>query len=342
MSRTLRRWSRVGPSRRSRRGMTLMEVMISVTIVLIMGLIIAESLANAIEYQRILEDRDVTIRQARVTLSKLRREIEQAYLTPSSTALETVQTVFVGQDEEPDSLFFATMAHQRVYRDSRECDQSEITIWAERASEAQGPGYVLFHRESPRVDHEPDLQGGVYPLAYNVRSFNLRYLDPRDGEWKEEWDTRSSDTLYRLPRAVEVGLVLIAPDPTDEGRSVDVPFVTSIALNYGGRLTSVGNPLANRGGQSLFGGMGNPTIPPPYVYGQPWAGLASAQLPGAPAPAGGSRADRGAAGGKGEGRRGGGAGGRAPSASGAVGGKGGGSAVGGGRGGGGRSGGGPR
>lgn len=340
MTRHAPRWLR---GRRARRGMTLMEVMVSVTIVLIMSLIIAESLSNSIEYQRILEDRDVTIRQARVTLSKIRREVEQAYLTPSTTALETVQTVFVGQDEEPDSLFFATMSHQRVYRDSRECDQSEITLWTERATEAQGAGFVLYHRESPRVDHEPDLQGGVYPLAYNVRSFNLRYLDPKDNEWKPEWDTRSSETLYRLPRAVEVGLVLIAPDPTDAGRTVDVPFVTSIALNYGGRLTSIGNPLANSGGQSLFGGLGNPTIPPPFTYGQPWQGVASAQLPGA-AQSGGSRADRGAAGGKGEGRRGGGAGGRAPSASsgGSVGGKGGGFGGGGGRGGGGRGGGGPR
>lgn len=300
--------------RRNRRGMTLIEVMISVFIVLVMGLIIAESLSNAIEYQRVLEDRDVVIRQARVALSKIRREIEQAYLTPSQTALETVQTVFVGLDEEPDTLFFATMAHQRVYRDSRECDQAEITLWAERATEEQGRGYVLYHRESQRVDHEPDEQGSVYPLAYNVRSFNLRYLDPKDVTWREEWDSRGTDTLYRLPRAVEVGLVLISPDPTDEDRTIDVPFVTTIALNYGGRLSSKTNPMANRGGQSLFGGNGNPQIPSPLLGmgANGFTGFGSSQISPPRANRGGKKGAAGAGrGGQRGGRRGGGRGVRA-------------------------------
>jgi general secretion pathway protein J len=239
--------------------------MVAISILLIMGLMIAESLNNSIEFQRLLEDRDVTIRQARVTMSKIRREIEMAYLTPSQHAVETVQTVFVGMNDDPDQLFFATMAHQRVYRDSRECDQAEITLWTERATEEQGRGHVLFHRESPRVDERPDEDGIVYPLAYNVRSFNLRYLDPMDNEWTDEWDTRNTETIYRLPRAAEVGLVLIAPDPMDEDRSIDVPFMTTINLTYGGKLMSKGNPLNNRVSQSLFGGNGNPLMASPLA-----------------------------------------------------------------------------
>jgi hypothetical protein len=113
------------------------------------------------------------------------------------------------------------------------------------------------------VDEKPDEDGQVYPLAYNVRSFNLRYLDPQSNEWSDEWDTRSSETPYRLPRAVEIGLVLVAPDPDDERRSIDVPFMTTVLLNYGGRLLNTGNPMANQGGQSLFGGIGNPLMPSP-------------------------------------------------------------------------------
>ena len=264
--------------RMGRRGMSLMEAMVAVSIVLVMGAVIGETMANAIEYQRILEERDVVIRQARVAMSKIKREVEQAYLTPSQLALETVQTVFVGMDDDPDTLYFATMAHQRIYRDSRECDQTEITLWAERADSEQGKGFVLYHREARRVDERPDEDGMVYPLAYNVRSFNLRYLDPVDNEWQEEWDTRGTDTPYRLPRSVEVGLVLIAPDPSDERRTVDVPFMTTINLRYGGRLMNTSNPLANRASQPLFGGNGNPQMPSPIANFQ---GFGDAQLPGA-------------------------------------------------------------
>ncbi|MEZ4236784.1 MAG: type II secretion system protein GspJ [Myxococcota bacterium] len=84
----------------------------------------------------------------------------------------------------------------------------------------------------------------VWPIAYNVRSFSLRYLDQATTEWKTEWDTRSADTPYRLPRAVEIGLVLIAPDPEDESgeRTVDVPFLSRVVLEYAERIPNPNDP----------------------------------------------------------------------------------------------------
>lgn len=228
------------PRRRGRRGLTLVEVMVAIVILLVMSAIVAESLRNSIQFHNLLSDRDGTVRTARVALSRLKRDIQLAYLTPNRTVPDRFQTVFVGLDEEPDKLFFATLNHQRLYINSREADQTEVTVWAEASED--GPGYTLFHREAPRIDEEPDEQGVVWPLAYNVRSFRLRYLDQQDQEWKEEWDTRAADTPYRLPRAVEIGLVLIAPDPSDpKGEStVDVPFLTTVVLEYAQRLPGPG------------------------------------------------------------------------------------------------------
>ncbi|MEZ4322767.1 MAG: type II secretion system protein GspJ [Myxococcota bacterium] len=221
---------------KSRKGMTILEMSVAIVVLLVMSLIVYESLSSSIEFNNLLGKRDATTRAARTTLSKLRREIQLAYLTPSREAVETVQTVFVGMDEEPDKLYFASLAHQRLYVDSRESDQTEITVWAESSPRDVGDGYILYHREAPRVDHEPGLGGRVYPLAYNVRSFNVRYLDPQTNEWRDEWDTRNSDTLYRLPRAVEIGLVLIAEDPDDPDRTIDVPFLSRFTLTYAQNL----------------------------------------------------------------------------------------------------------
>ncbi len=240
---------------RSRRGMTLFEVMIAVTVLVAMSLMIMQTLQGSVEFKDLLDDRDSVTRQARVALSKLRRDIALAYLTPAWTSIETVQTVFVGMDDEPDTLYFASLAHRRIYRDSRECDQTEISVWAEKGPSELGSGYVLYHRESPRVDELPDEQGKVYPLAYNVRSFNLRYLDPLDNEWKDEWDTRNSDTNYRMPRSVEIGLVLLTPDPDDRDRSLEVPFMTTVNLHFADKLVNKNNPKLN-GNPGPFGGKG--------------------------------------------------------------------------------------
>ena len=218
----------------ARRGMTLTEVMIAITILLVMTAVIGETLSNSIEFNRLLSQRDETTRGARVALSTLRRVIQLAYLTPNKLGIDRYETVFVGVDDDPDQLFLTTLAHQRRYMDTRECDQAEITIFSDDVPKEieDGHGYVLYFRESGLVDEEPSEDGKVMPLAYNVRSLNLRYLDQANGEWQDTWDTRSAETPYRLPRAVEVALVMIAPDPDDSESTVDVPFLSTIALHY--------------------------------------------------------------------------------------------------------------
>lgn len=249
---------------RSKRGMTLLEVAVAIAIIVIMAVTVAETLRHSVEFNRLLGERDTVTRQARVALSKIRRDLQLAFLTPHQTVAERYLTVFVGLDREPDMLFFSTLSHQRIYRDSRECDQAEVTIWAENAPSNEGGGYVLYHRESQRIDEEPDEGGVVNPLAYNVRSFRLRYFDAQKQEWVHEWDTRSSDTPYRLPRAVEVALVLFAPDPEDARRTIDIPFVTTVQLEYGERIPTAHNPfgaappLAGAAGNPLFNPMARP------------------------------------------------------------------------------------
>lgn len=259
---------------RSRRGITLMEVMIAIGLVTVISLVGWASVEDAIELNDALANGDMTTRSARVALSRIRREVQLAYLTPNRQSREQYWTVFIGEDSDPDSLFFATLSHQRLYRNSRECDQAEVTIWGERANRDQGMGDIIYHRESKRIDEEPDEGGRVWPLAYNVRTFNLRYLDGRDNEWDDEWNTENADFGYRLPRAVQVGLVLLQQDIDDERDTTEIPFLTTVlleyadpiqplfgsglnALNPGAAGAGAQNPFgAGAGGQNPFGGAG--------------------------------------------------------------------------------------
>lgn len=221
--------------RARRRGMNLIEVMVAIAILLVMSAIAWQVIASSADAREILSDRDVTIRGSRVAMGRLRRELQLAFLTPNRAAVNTYQTVFVGTNDDPDSLYFESFSHKRLYRNSRECDQTEITIWAEPARD-RGEGYILYHRESARIDEEPDKDGRIHPLAYNVRSFDLRYLDPKTNEWREEWDTRSADTPYYLPRAVKIGMVLIGTDASDRDKTIDIPVMTTVILQYADRL----------------------------------------------------------------------------------------------------------
>lgn len=232
--------------RASRRGMTLVESMVAISILLIMSIMIAQTIASAIEFNRLLSQRDETTRGARVALATIHRAVQLAYLTPNVQGVERYETVFVGMDQDPDQLFLSTLAHDRLYMDSRESDQAEISIFAEDSPPEVGQGQVLYIRESGLVDEEPAEGGKVLPLAYNVRSFNLRYLDQISGEWRDEWDTRQAETMYRLPRAVEIALVLMAPDPEDPEQTVDVPFLSTVQLHYADNMQNAQTMLARQ------------------------------------------------------------------------------------------------
>lgn len=218
--------------RRTRRGMTLVEVLVAISVLVVMSAVVFEALRNAAEMEEVLQGRDEVIRGARVAIARLKRDLQLAYLTPNRDAALTYQTVFVGTDESPDQVIFATLAHERMYLNTRESDQAEVTVWAERAPAERGKGYVLYHRESQRIDDKPDEDGAIHPLAYNVRSFDLKYLNGRTGEWVETWDSRGVDTPYELPRSIEINLILIGRDPEDDRRTIDVPFVTRVKVEH--------------------------------------------------------------------------------------------------------------
>jgi general secretion pathway protein J len=122
--------------------------MAAVVITLMMGVMIWETMSNSVEFNEALSMQDQTTLSARVALSRLRREIQLAFLTEHRAAIESYETVFVAEDNNPDTLYFATFAHQRLYRNSRESDQAEVTIWVDSGPDGRGEGDVLYHRES--------------------------------------------------------------------------------------------------------------------------------------------------------------------------------------------------
>jgi len=211
--------------------------MVAVTILVVIGTVVMTTVRNTLKARDLLASGDLANQFARAALSRMTRELQLAYLTPHTTAVNTYRTVFVSRNEDPaDTLWFTTLAHRRLYANTHECDQSEVTLWAEDDPEASG-SLVLLHRESLRIDEEPDKGGTILPLAHGVRRFDLRFLDSRTNEWLEEWSSTGTETPNRLPRAVKIVLVLATPDPEDEDVLEESSWVTTVLLEYAAPMT---------------------------------------------------------------------------------------------------------
>lgn len=223
-----------------RRGFSLLEIVVAISILALIGSITFGTIASALETRDMLEEEDRSNQSARIALDRLRNDLRLAYLTSNTSAVNTYVTQFIGKNESPDRLWFTSLSHRPMYRDSRECDQTEITYWTE-ADPTMSGAYVLLRREAPRIDNEPEKDGLISPLAYHLKDVSFRYINPKTNEWVEEWDTTGADTPDFLPRAVQVALVFLVPDDEREGQFVERPYATTVILHYASPLTLEGS-----------------------------------------------------------------------------------------------------
>ena len=95
----------------SRRGLTLIEIIVALAIMAMIGAISAGTLSSSIDVLDGMEEAEGSTRTARIAMRRITKALELAYLTPNRTAVNTYQTVFVGKDDgDEDQVWFASLS----------------------------------------------------------------------------------------------------------------------------------------------------------------------------------------------------------------------------------------
>lgn len=203
---------RFGARRSSLRGLTLVELLVAMAVMALLSVLIYGAIdgmrRSRLGVQRI-SDR---YREGRLAMSRMVRELQSAYLSehvPLTPALQVVRTAFIGDPGTPaDRIDFNSFAYRRLDRDSKESDQMEVSYFGSRDPERNGV-VDLARRVSPLLDDKPEEGGRVEVLATDIDLFDLKYLDPLTGMWRDEWDSTSLvREAGRLPLQVQITLVL--------------------------------------------------------------------------------------------------------------------------------------
>lgn len=201
--------------RRARaRGMTLLEVLVSLGVMAMISLLIYgafDSLSRGRRGEQLRADRS---RQGRDAMDRIVREMQSAFLsmhTPTNTVLVTRLTGFVGQNSPQfDRVDFTSFSHRRVEADSKESDQAEVGFFVVKDPNVDDKN-DLVRREQAPIDMDFKKGGVVNVLAEDVERFDVRYFDPVTGQWVETWDsTQMNAQLNRLPLEIRVELELKA------------------------------------------------------------------------------------------------------------------------------------
>ena len=173
-------------------------------------------------------------------MNRLSRDLQMAilfsnveFLGVSPSGEQSTKSIFIGVNNgDQDKLTFETLSHVRYLKDVKESDQAEVGYFLEPEEEEGGIGlFSLKKREQSPPDAAPEEGGTTLTLLDGVKQLNFRYFDPKKTEFVDEWDSTKIDNLNKLPRAVEITLVM--QDPIDEEGTIRFATVVLIEMAPG-------------------------------------------------------------------------------------------------------------
>lgn len=217
-----------------KRGFTLLEIILAVTILALVGTMIYGGFSQtALNKARVEEDVEHS-RIVHMALERIVRELTMAFVSTHvnpSLDLRVVNTAFIGKDNgRDDRIDFTSFSHRRLYRNARESDQNEISYFVTEHPDDPGVN-VLARREQNRIDEDPRRGGKSQILVENVEEFNVEYFDPLLSEWVQTWDTANMLAQpNRLPTQVRIRLVV--QDPRRPGKTRAFGTRVSIPIGY--------------------------------------------------------------------------------------------------------------
>ncbi len=213
-----------------RRGFTMMEVMVAISITAFIGLTIGVTFNSTIVNKEVIESQSERYRMLRAAMSRMTREIGAAYVSDRYDPKRYRDafdrpTNFVGAR---DKLLFTSLAHQRLYADAKESDQMVVEYSVKTSPDRKAKGRQdLVRREKAIIEERMERGGTEDVLFENAKKIEFEFWNSEKKAWENEWDTRRSERKSVLPTRVRITLYA-----TDEaGKEVKYSTQTRIMLN---------------------------------------------------------------------------------------------------------------
>jgi len=190
-------------------GFTLLEVLVSMSILVIIMAALYSAYTTNVEAIQIARQNGEIHQTARIVLDRMTKDLQSA-LIQTSVSSEKVNLGLIGEDREidgrrADRMDFTTVTHLPLTEKGPASDLCEIGYLIDEDSEGQG--LVLLRRDDPSVDEDFTQGGSLQEMARNVLEFNLTYQDAQ-GEDSDQWNTPENRPGPGLPVLIKVRLVL--------------------------------------------------------------------------------------------------------------------------------------
>lgn len=194
------------------KGFTLLEVLVSTTIVAIVMAAIYSALTSNVKVVHIARENSETQQLARIALERMSKDLASAYILRNAPE-SGMKTGIILEDDEiegrpADRLDFTSLAHLDLDRKAAGTDLCEIGYFLEEDEE--NDGFLLYRRDSVVVDDDLRKGGRHQVLALRVAGLDMVFEDA-GGETFEAWNSIEAEEEHEnaLPSLIRVTLHLI-------------------------------------------------------------------------------------------------------------------------------------
>ena len=203
------------------RGMTLLEVILSLAILASLMMAVSLLLRNATEMKTGIAQVANVNHRLQLAMSKITNDLEHAFMTQKADLDRRTKSIFtVKKNSDSDQLSLVAFTHRSTTKNSKESDLTYIHYKVARGDDGQTTH--LWRGESVRVPESFRETPPSQVIAKGIKSFRIL---PWDGErWvQERWDSSRRDYRNKLPHMVRVELE--AYENLEEQEMMDMPVI---------------------------------------------------------------------------------------------------------------------
>jgi general secretion pathway protein J len=218
------------------RGFTLLEVLIAVAVLGLIGGLTWKSFDGAYMVKARVEQAEERDQMVRGALNRLAREVSMTFLSEhyDRKRFRERPTLFRLKDGRREAdLIFTSFAHERLHVDAKESDQA-LFEYSVGPDPRDGSKRDLFRRVKPLLDEDPERGGDKAVLAEGVVAFSIEAWEPKDREWRADWNSNGPDRTGGLlvPPRVRLTLTVRDQDGKDKTYTTQAKIFLTQPLDF--------------------------------------------------------------------------------------------------------------
>jgi general secretion pathway protein J len=217
-------------------GFSLLEVLIAVGVLGLIGGLTWKTFDGAADLRSRTERADERDQMVRGALNRLAREVSMSFLSEhyDRKRYRERPTLFRLRDGRREAdLIFTSFAHQRLHLDAKESDHA-LFEYSLGPDPRDGSKRDLFRRVKPLLDEDPERGGDKAVLAEDVLAFSVEAWEPKDREWRADWNSNGADRTggVLVPPRVKLSLTVRGEDGKERTYSTQTKIFLTQPLDF--------------------------------------------------------------------------------------------------------------